>query len=122
MLKLTVSGQYKRDHKMILKRGWNVGSLKTVLDVLLNEEKLDRKYHDHELSGNYVGYTDGLPSDSLQNWLRESRNKTVKKQNGAWNLRGGLPRKRSQIPKGMVIWRERRFYVCSRSAGTQRDR
>lgn len=56
MLKLTVSGQYKRDHKTILKRGWNVGSLKTVLDVLLNEEKLDRKYHDHELSGNYVGY------------------------------------------------------------------
>ena len=56
MLKLTVSGQYKRDHKTILKRGWNVGILKTVLDVLLNEEKLDRKYHDHELSGNYVGY------------------------------------------------------------------
>lgn len=56
MLKLTVSGQYKRDHKTILKRGWNVASLKTVLDVLLNEEKLDRKYHDHELSGNYVGY------------------------------------------------------------------
>ena len=56
MLKLTVRGQYKRDHKTILKRGWNVGSLKTVLDVLLNEEKLDRKYHDHELSGNYVGY------------------------------------------------------------------
>ena len=56
MLNLTVTGQYKRDHKTILKRGWNVGSLKTVLDVLLNEEKLDRKYHDHELSGNYVGY------------------------------------------------------------------
>ena len=56
MIKLTVSGQYKRDHQTILKRGWNVGILKTVLDVLLNEEKLDRKYHDHELSGNYVGY------------------------------------------------------------------
>ena len=56
MLKLTVSGQYKRDHKTILKRGWNVGILKTVLDVLLNEEKLDTKYHDHELSGNYVGF------------------------------------------------------------------
>ena len=56
MLKLTVSGQYKRDHKTILKRGWNVGILKTVLDVLLNEEKLDRKYHDHELSGNCVEY------------------------------------------------------------------
>ena len=56
MLKLTVSGQYKRDHKTILKRGSNVGSLKTVLDVLLNEKKLDRKYRDHELSGNYVGY------------------------------------------------------------------
>lgn len=56
MLKLTVSGQYKRDHKTILKRGWNAESLKRVLDKLLNEEKLDRKYHDHELSGNYVGY------------------------------------------------------------------
>lgn len=55
MLKLTVSGQYKRDHKTILKRGWNVEELKRILDVLLNEEKLDRKYHDHELSGNYVG-------------------------------------------------------------------
>ena len=39
MLKLTVSGQYKRDHKTILKRGWNVGILKTVLDVLLNEAR-----------------------------------------------------------------------------------
>ena len=56
MLKLTVSGQYKRDHKTILKRSWNVESLKTVFDVLLNEEALARKYHDHELSGNYVGY------------------------------------------------------------------
>lgn len=56
MLKLTVSGQYKRDHKTILRRGWNVESLKRVLDKLLNEEALDRKYRDHELSGNYVGY------------------------------------------------------------------
>ena len=56
MLKLIVSGQYKRDHKMILKRGWNVESLKGALDVLLNEDKLDRKYRDNELSGNYVGY------------------------------------------------------------------
>ena len=56
MLKLTVSGQYKRDHKTILRRGWNVEYLKDVLEVLLNEKKLDRKYRDHELSGNYVGY------------------------------------------------------------------
>ena len=56
MLKLIVSGQYKRDHRMILKRGWDIEKLKRVLDVLLNEEKLDRKYHDHELSGNFVGY------------------------------------------------------------------
>lgn len=56
MLKLKVSGQYKRDHKTILKRGWNVEQLKRVLEVLLNDEKLDRQYHDHELSGNHVGY------------------------------------------------------------------
>jgi len=56
MLKLIVSGQYKRDHKTILKRGWNIEKLKSVLDVLLNEGKLDRSYRDHELSGNYVGY------------------------------------------------------------------
>lgn len=56
MLRLTVSGQYKRDHKTILKRGWNIEQLKCVLDVLLYEEPLDRKYRDHEFSGNYVGY------------------------------------------------------------------
>ena len=69
MLKLTVSSQYKRDHKMILKRGWNVGSLKTVLDVLLNEEKLDRKYHDHEHSGNYVGYREFLTLNDIPLWF-----------------------------------------------------
>ena len=56
MLKLIVSGQYKRDHKTILKRGWNVEHLKAVLGALLNEETLDRKYYEHVLSGNYVGY------------------------------------------------------------------
>ena len=70
MLKLTVSGQYKRDHKTILKRGWNVDHLKGVLEVLLYEETLDRKYHDHELSGIYVGYREcHIESDWLLNVL-----------------------------------------------------
>ena len=56
MLRLTVSGQYKRDHKTILKRGWNVEHLKAVFEVLLNENSLDVRYRDHELSGNYVGF------------------------------------------------------------------
>ena len=56
MLKLKVSGQYKRDHKTILKRGWNVEHLKAALEVLLNEKTLNVRYRDHELSGNYVGF------------------------------------------------------------------
>ena len=42
MLKLIVSGQYKRDHKTILKCGLNVEKLTGVFEVLMNEEKLDR--------------------------------------------------------------------------------
>ena len=41
MLKLKVSGQYKRDYKTILKRGGNVEHLKAVLEVFLNEKHLD---------------------------------------------------------------------------------
>ena len=56
MLNLIVSGQYRRDHKKILRRGWDMEHLKAVLETLIKEEILDRKYHDHELSGNYFGY------------------------------------------------------------------
>ncbi|MBQ7265666.1 MAG: type II toxin-antitoxin system YafQ family toxin [Firmicutes bacterium] len=56
MLKLTVTGKFKKDYKVIKKRGYDLSLLAEVLDRLINEEPLDTKHHDHPLTGNYTGF------------------------------------------------------------------
>lgn len=38
------------------RRGINLDLLDAVVNKLANNEKLDEKYHDHALTGNYIGY------------------------------------------------------------------
>ncbi len=56
MLKLNVTSQFKRDIKLISKRGYNLALLESVIDILLKEETLPPKYLDHALTGNYIGF------------------------------------------------------------------
>ena len=58
MLKIVASNQFKKDLKLAVKRGLQINKLKKVIDTLARQEKLDRKYQDHELSGNYRGFRD----------------------------------------------------------------
>lgn len=55
MLELVVSSALKTEIKKI-KNAHIKAELKYVLDRLLNEELLDKKYKDHALSGNYKNY------------------------------------------------------------------
>lgn len=55
MLELVVSSAFKTEVKKI-KNAHIKAELKYVLDRLLNEELLDKKYKDHALSGNYKNY------------------------------------------------------------------
>ena len=53
MLKLQVTTQFKKDYKKCEKRGLDMKLLQDVLGMLLNEQPLPDKHHDHALTGNY---------------------------------------------------------------------
>ncbi len=56
MYKITATSQFKKEYKKAKKRGFDIKELEKVVDTLAKGEKLDTKYKDHELVGNYIGY------------------------------------------------------------------
>jgi len=55
MLKAQFGSKFKKDYKKIGKQGLDVAHLKAVMAQLQRQEKLDSKYHDHFLTGNWKG-------------------------------------------------------------------
>ena len=66
MLTLKPTTKFKKDYKRMKKQGKDMSLLGEVIDLLLNEKVLDGKYHDHPLSGNYVGFRE---CHILPDWL-----------------------------------------------------
>lgn len=58
MKKYTVkfTTQFKKDYKLAKRRGMNMDLLIKAIDLLANGESLPKKFHDHSLSGNWVGH------------------------------------------------------------------
>lgn len=56
MLKLETTSKFRKDYKLMKKRGYNMSLLQAVIDTLVNENALDEKYRDHLLLGNYIGF------------------------------------------------------------------
>ncbi len=56
MLKIRYSSRFKKDYKVIVKRGYDVKLLEEVLNLLVQQKVLPQKYLDHPLVGNYAGY------------------------------------------------------------------
>lgn len=56
MLKIRYSTRFKKDYKIIIKRGYDAGLLKAVISMLAEEKLLPQRYHDHALRGNYSGH------------------------------------------------------------------
>lgn len=50
------TSSFKKSYKLIQKRGYDISALDKVIDMLRQGKKLDAKYKDHVLSGNYAGY------------------------------------------------------------------
>ena len=50
------ASQFRKDVKLIIKRGYKIDRLYEVMKALENEEVLDTKYKEHSLIGNYKGY------------------------------------------------------------------
>lgn len=55
MLTIRYETTFKKDYKRIVKRGYDVRLLETVIGLLAEQSPLPEKYRDHSLSGNYVG-------------------------------------------------------------------
>ena len=50
------SGQFKRDLKVIQKRGKNMNKIKTVMRLLIEEQFLPASYKDHPLKGPWSSF------------------------------------------------------------------
>ena len=55
MLKAQFGSKFKKDYKKAGKQGRDVELLKTVITRLQGQEKLDSKFRDHDLIGNWKG-------------------------------------------------------------------
>ena len=56
MLTIKYQTAFKKDYKRVKKRGYNISLLEEVIDQLANQEELDKKYKDHALVGQWIGF------------------------------------------------------------------
>ncbi len=55
MLTINYSARFKKDYKLVKKRGYDIRLMEEVLEMLCAEQPLPQKYRDHALSGNCDG-------------------------------------------------------------------
>lgn len=48
--------QFKKDYKLAMKRGRDIGALDDVIRMIAAETPLPKKYSDHSLTGNFKGF------------------------------------------------------------------
>lgn len=56
MFDVVETTQFRRDIRKVKKRGKSLDKLKAVVTLLLHNEELPFKNHDHQLTGNWVGH------------------------------------------------------------------
>ena len=52
------TSRFKKDYKLLKKRGYDMGKLLDVVDMLREGRELPAEYKDHPLRGDYVGHRD----------------------------------------------------------------
>lgn len=56
MLEIKQTNSFKKELKLLKKRNYNLELMTPIVNKLASGEKLEKKYKDHELSGNFKGY------------------------------------------------------------------
>ena len=56
MYSLKFTSQYKKNYKLMVKRGANMKLLEEVISTLMDGKTLDKKYKDHKLTGIFEGF------------------------------------------------------------------
>ena len=57
-MKIFYTNQFKKDYKRIKKQNKDLAKLRIVIEKLIVKERLDLKYRDHPLTGNWKGFRD----------------------------------------------------------------
>jgi mRNA interferase YafQ len=50
--------QFKKDYKKVKKQNKDLAKLRIVIEKLVDQQTLDLKYKDHQLTGNWKGHRD----------------------------------------------------------------
>ena len=66
MLEVYATSRFKKDLKIMLKRGVKAALLWNVVSLLRVQSSLPDKYHDHALAGDYAGFRE---CHILPDWL-----------------------------------------------------
>lgn len=56
MLKIVTSNRFRKDLELAKKRNLDLKPLEEVVGKLARQEKLDERFHDHPLSGDYSNF------------------------------------------------------------------
>jgi len=56
MFSIIPSNRFKKDLKTAKKRGFNLDLLNEIVETLAADKPLDKKHHDHPLTGNFTGF------------------------------------------------------------------
>ena len=54
--KVKITSAFKKNYKLMQKRGLDITELDCVVDKLMHGKTLEEKYRDHALTGNYKGF------------------------------------------------------------------
>ena len=54
MLELQYTNKFKKDYRLIKKRGYDINKLKDVIEILTKNHRLPEKYREHFLTGENV--------------------------------------------------------------------
>ncbi len=57
-MKIYYTSQFKKDYKKVKKQNKDIGKLRIVVEKLATKEKLEPKYKDHALIGNWKKFRD----------------------------------------------------------------
>ena len=66
MLTIKRTSKFKQDFRKILQQGYDTKILFEVIEKLARQEKLDKKYNDHPLKGEWLGFRE---CHILPEWL-----------------------------------------------------
>jgi mRNA interferase YafQ len=56
MRSISRSSAFRKDYKRLQKRGFEIRRLKRVIEALARGQKMEDRYRDHPLRGNYEGW------------------------------------------------------------------